>query len=79
MLKEVPPQSSGLGLDNAPILLEFRNFVGEIVGFHDALYILFCSRLAFTMKWYNVRNVLILSDIFLFSRIRKRLIKLVII
>ena len=59
MLKEVPTQSSGLGLESALILLEFRNFVGGIAGFHDALYILFCSSLAFMMKLYNIRNVLI--------------------
>ena len=66
MLKEVPTQSSGLGPYHTPILLEFRIFVGGIAGFHDTLYVFFCSILAFMMKWYNVRNVLILSNIFLF-------------
>ena len=69
MLKEVLTLSSGLGLDSAPILLEFYKFVRGIVGFNDALYILFGSSLVFTMKWYDLRNVLILQDIFHLSRV----------
>ena len=60
MLKEVLTQSSGLvGLDSAPIMLEFCKFFRGIVGFHEALYTLFYSSSAFMMNWYDFRNVLI--------------------
>ena len=41
MLKEVPTESSGLGLDSAPIMLVLCKFVRGIVGFHEALYTIY--------------------------------------